>query len=270
MSQRQASVLVGLSRSTAQYRATRQDDGAVRQRLKELAHTYRRWGSPKLHTVLRREKLVLNHKRTERIYREERLSLRTKRRKKRPAIRIHMPPATAPNQIWAMDFIFDRLAQGRRIKIFSLIDEFSKECLALEADTSISGVRVAQILESVAVSRGMPVSIRSDNGPEFTGKALYDWVKDRVSHIFIDPGKPTQNPFVESFHDKLRNELLDEHWFGTIKETRERIGDWKNGYNDFRPHSSLNGLTPNAFAKSFLKEQMQMVQKQDTQNARMA
>ncbi len=220
-----------------------------------------------LHVVLRREKLVINHKRTERIYREEELSLRTKRRKKRPAVRIQMPPATAPNQVWAMDFIFDRLANGRRIKIFSLIDEFSKECLALEADTSISGVRVVQILESVAISRGYPVSIRSDNGPEFTGKALYDWVNDRVNHIFIDPGKPTQNPFVESFHDKIRDEFLNEHWFSTLKEVREHIADWKSGYNNFRPHSSLNGLTPHAFAQSILKEQIQMDQKLVTQKA---
>lgn len=270
MSQRRASMLVGLSRSTVQYRATRQDDTALRQRLKELAHKYRRWGSPMLHMVLRRERLVLNHKRTERIYREERLSLRTKRRKKRTAIRIQMPPATAPNQVWAMDFIFDCLANGRRIKIFSLIDEFSKECLALEVDTSISGVRVAQILEAVAMSRVYPVSIRSDNGPEFTGKALYNWVNDRINHIFIEPGRPTQNPFVESFHDKLRDELLEEHWFGTLKEARERIADWKSGYNDFRPHSSLNGLTPNAFAQSILKEQIPIDQKLVTQKALMA
>lgn len=225
--------------------------------MRELAQQYRRWGSPMLHQVLRREGLVVNHKRTERIYREEGLSLRTKRRKKRPSLRVQMPPATAPNQVWAMDFISDRLADGRKVKILSLIDECTKECLALEADTSLNGVGVTRILDSVVLLRGYPAAIRSDNGPEFTSRALFDWGHDRVRHLFIDPGKPTQNPFVESFHDKLREEFLNEHFFLTLREVKERIAAWKDSYNGFRPHSTLNGLTPTAFAQKLLKDQTQ-------------
>jgi putative transposase len=257
MSQRRAGLLIGINRSTMRYKTANIDETTLRQRLKELAQKYRRWGSPMLHRVLRREGLVLNHKRTERIYREEGLSLRTKWRKKRPTIRVQMPPATEANQIWAMDFINDCLASGRKIKTLSLIDECTKECLALESDTSISGVGVVRILESVVAHRGYPKAIRTDNGPEFTSRALFEWCdSNHVEHIFSDPGKPTQNPFVESFHDKFRKELLNEHWFLSLKEFRAAVGSWRSDYNDFRPHSTLNGLTPTEFAQKMFKEQV--------------
>lgn len=268
MSQRRASKLIGINRSTMQYTPIICDETALRQRLKELAQKYRRWGSPMLHRVLRREGLVLNHKRTERIYREEKLSLRTKRRKKRPSLRIQMPPATEPNQIWAMDFINDRLVSGRKVKTLSLIDECTKECPALESDTSLNGIGVVRILESVAALRGYPKAIRTDNGPEFTSRTLFEWCENNhVDHIFSDPGKPTQNPFVESFHDKFRKELLNEHWFLTLKEFREAVVAWKADYNNFRPHSTLNGLTPTEFAQKMFKEQMAKAVQQDPLNA---
>ena len=161
--------------------------------------------------ILKREGLVVNRKRTERIYREEKLALRTKKHKKRPTIRISMPPATVANQVWAMDFIEDRFMDGRKLKAYTLIDEYTKESLAIEIDTSMGGQRVAQVLEQVASLRGHPQSIRSDNGPEFTGKALFNWTdSNNVTHMFIEPGKPTQNPFIESFHDKFRKDFLNE------------------------------------------------------------
>jgi len=249
MSQRRASSLIDLHRSTLHYKPKAKDDEALRKRMRELAYTYHRWGSPQLHIILKRENLVVNHKRTERIYCEEKLSLRTKKRKKRPT----MPPATGANQVWAMDFIEDRFMDNRKLKVYTLIDEYTKESLAIEMDTSLSGQRVAEVLEHVAALRGYPQSIRSDNGPEFTGKALFKWTDtNRVTHIFIEPGKPTQNPFIESFHDKFRDEFLNENWFTTLKIAREKVAQWRQTYNEFRPHSTLKGLTPSEFARRLL------------------
>jgi putative transposase len=164
-----------------------------------------------------------------------------------------MPPATAANEVWAMDFIEDRLMDGRKLKTYTLIDEYTKESLAIEMDTSLGGQRVVQILERVSALRGYPKSIRSDNGPEFTGKALFGWSDtNKVIHIFIEPGKPTQNPFIESFHDKFRDEFLNEHWFATLKIARTAMAEWRSTYNEFRPHSSLDGLTPCEFARRLL------------------
>ena len=221
--------------------------------MRDLAQKHTRWGSPQLHDVLKREGLVINHKRTERIYNNEKLSLRTKKRKKRPGLRIAMPPAQRANQQWAMDFIEDRTAGSRRIKIFTLIDEYTKESLAMEADTSISGVRVALILTRVAMQRGFPEVLRSDNGAEFTSRALFDWTQaHKVLPDFIEPGKPTQNPFIESFHSRFRDECLNENWFVSLPQARVIIGQWRSMYNSFRPHSSLNGLTPHEFARRLL------------------
>lgn len=210
-----------------------------------------------MHTILKREGLVVNCKRTERVYREEKLSLRTKKRKKRPTIRVEMPPATGANEMWAMDFIEDRFMDGRKLKAYTLIDEYTKESLVIEIDTSIGGQRVVRILDQVAALRGYPKAIRSDNGPEFTSKALFIWCEtNNVTHVFIEPGKPTQNPFIESFHDKFRDEFLNENWFAVLKTAREKAEEWRQTYNGFRPHSTLDGLTPNEFAQRLIKEQI--------------
>jgi putative transposase len=253
MSERRASELVNIHRSTLHYKPKLKNDESIRKRMRELAFKHHRWGCPLLHVILKREGLVVNRKRTERIYREEKLSLRTKKRKKRPTIRISMPPATGANQMWAMDFIEDRFMDGRKLKAYTLIDEFTKESLVIEIDTSMGGQRVAQILEQVAALRGYPQSIRSDNGPEFTGKALFNWTDtNKVNHVFIEPGKPTQNPFAESFHDKFRKEFLNENWFAIPKVARTKAAEWRQTYNEFRPHSTLDGLTPCEFARRLL------------------
>jgi putative transposase len=270
MSERRASVLVDIHRSTLHYRPKLKNDEAIRKRMRELAYKYHRWGCPQLHVILKREGLVVNRKRTERIYREEKLSLRTKKRKKRPTIRISMPPATGANQVWAMDFIDDRLMDGRKLKSYTLIDEYTKESLAIVIDTSIGGQRVVQVLDQVAGLRGYPQSIRSDNGPEFTCKALFSWTdSNKVTHVFIEPGKPTQNPFIESFHDKFRDEFLNENWFATLKAARIAAAEWRQTYNGFRPHSTLDGLTPCEFARRLLikdqfKDQDKVEQQQQT------
>ena len=246
---------MGLNRSTLYYigRGNRNDE-ALRIRLKELAAQYKRWGCPMLHHVLRREGFVMNHKRTWRIYKEEKLGLKRHRRKRHlPSdLRKNMPAPTRPNELWAMDFIIDRLQDGRRLKIFTLIDEFNKRCLAMEIDTSISSERVARILQEVASRVGYPKAIRSDNGPEFTSKALFNWRRDNgVEPLFIDPGKPTQNAFAESFHGRFREECLNENWFVALDEARQICADWRLMYNSFRPHTSLGRLTPDEFTKKY-------------------
>lgn len=250
MSQRRASKLVAIQRSTLFYKPHNKDESAIRCRMRELAAQFTRWGCPLIHRVLRREGLVVNHKRTERIYREEKLSLKVRRRKKRPTLRIEMPKTDRANQHWAMDFIHDQLMNGRRVKALTLIDEYTRESLAIEVDTSLSGRRVVQVLQRVIELRGCPDVIRSDNGPEFTSAALFEWVQEvPVRHFLIEPGKPTQNSFIESFHSRFRDEFLNENGFTTLQEMRELTKKWQTIYNEVRPHSSLDGLTPREFAR---------------------
>lgn len=203
-----------------------------------------------IHRVLKREGLVRNHKRTERLYREEGLSIRTRKRKKRAChLRVEMPVPTAVNQRWSMDFVSDRIWMGRRFRIFGVVDDFSRESLTLEVDTSIGGARVARVLDRIVAERGRPDSIRCDNGPEFTGQALDEWAyRNSVKLDFIEPGKPTQNAFIESFNSLLRRECLNDHWFTSLQEAREIIEAWRLEYNTERPHGSLGDLTPREFA----------------------
>ncbi len=250
LSVRRACGLVGLWRSTQQYQPQRKDDKGFRARLRELAEQRRRYGAPRLHVILKREGLVINHKRTERVYREEGLSLRLRKRKKRASgLRIEMPKPERVNQRWSMDFVSDALWTGRRFRILTIVDNYSRECPWLEVDTSIGGERVCRVLDQIAATRGTPEMITVDNGPEFSGRALDEWAYQRgVKLNFIRPGKPTENAYIESFNGKFREECLNEHWFTSFNEARERIESWRQDYNMFRPHSSIGDLTPNEFA----------------------
>mgnify|MGYP003736092241 CR=1 FL=1 len=235
----------------------------MRQRLRELAQKRRRWGCPQLHRVLRREGLVVNHKRTERIYREENLSIRTKKRKKTASeLRIQIPDAQKANQQWAMDFMSDALFDGRKIRLLTLIDEYSREALAIEVDTSINGVRVTNVLNRVAARYGLPDMIKVDNGPEFIGKALDAWAYQRgVKLQFSRPGKPVDNRFIESFNGRLRQECLNDNWFMSLAHASQIVEEWRVDYNIFRPHSSLNDMTPQESAdKEREKLQLTLVQ----------
>jgi putative transposase len=201
---------------------------------------------------LRRENIVINHKRTERIYKEAGLTLaRRKKFKKRSGVqRQQLDRAMQMNQRWSMDFVADSLNDGRRLRILTIVDEYSRECPAIEVDTSINGQRVAYVLDRIANVRGYPKCIVVDNGPEFAGKVLDEWAYRRgVQLHFITPGKPVENCYVESFNGKLRNECLNENWFLNITEAREIIENWRIDYNEVRPHSSLGGMTPTEFAK---------------------
>lgn len=194
--------------------------------------------------------LKVNHKPIERIYREERLSLRLKKRKRQAAaLRVPLPAPLRPNQRWAMDFVFDTLFEGRRFKVLTLIDVFTRECLALLVDFSIGGQRVARTLDEVAELRGMPEVITVDNGPEFTSRALDEWAhRKQVKLDFIRPGKPIENGFIESFNGKLRDECLNQNQFVALTEAAVILDAYRREYNEERPHSSLDGLTPAKFA----------------------
>jgi putative transposase len=249
-SQRRACELVGIEPKTFRYVSKRPDDGALRQRLKELALERRRFGYRRLHIMLRREGVVLNRKKLYRVYREERLTVRKRGGRKRAlGTRAPMAIPQGTNQRWSLDFVSDALASGRRFRILTVVDDFSRECLALVVDNSLSGIRVARELDRVVEMRPTPCMVVSDNGTELTSRAILEWQeKQGVEWHYIAPGKPTQNGFIESFNGRLRDECLNEHLFANLAQARIIIEAWKIDYNTRRPHTSLNGLTPTEFA----------------------
>jgi len=224
--------------------------------MKELIGAHKSWGYPIIHDVLRREGLVRNPKKTWRIYKENGLTLKLRKRRKRAsAVRLKLPDSSRPNERWAMDFLSDSLWNGRKFKVLTVIDTFTKECLATEADTSINGERVTRVLDWLTLARGCPEVITTDNGPEFAGKTLDRWAyNNNVRLDFIQPGKPIQNAFIESFNGRLRHECLNQHYFVTLGEAKNIIENWRKEYNTFRPHGSLNGLTPEEFRKGWKKQ----------------
>ena len=252
VSQRRACYLVGIHRSVARHQPCQGDEPALRARLRELAATFPRYGYKLLHELLKREGLVVNAKKTYRLYREEHLQVRRKRRKRFPARdRVPLPRLDGPNQRWSMDFMSDQLATGRRVRILNVVDDYSRECIGQLVDVSISGERVSRLLERLAVERARPTAIVVDNGPEFTSKALFGWAQRMGVRLhFIQPGKPCQNAFVESFNGKFRDACLNEQWFVDLAEARRRIEAWRLHYNTVRPHSSLGFLSPEQFRRA--------------------
>lgn len=251
LSKRKACLLINLTRSTSHYRRKAKDDHHLRTRMKELAHKHKRYGSPRLHALLKREGLVVNHKRTERIYRQEGLSLPQRMRKKRiSAVRVHMPPASKVNEVWSMDFVSDACADGRPFRILAIVDDFTKVSPGILVSTSIPGTKVTAFIDQIAFQHGYPVRLRVDNGPEFTSKVFQQWAYERTIQIdYIRVGKPTDNAFIESFNGRLRDECLNEHWFLSVRDAQEKIEFWRVFYNRERPHSTLGFLTPYEFVK---------------------
>ena len=249
LSQRRACRLAGIDHSTLHYRSMRPDDSVLRRRLRELAQERRRFGYRRLGWLLAREGHAMNHKKLYRLYREEKLMVRRRGGRKRAlGTRAPMELPHAVNQRWSLDFVSDTLADGRRFRILCVVDDFSRECLATVVDTSLSGVRVVRELDRLTLERITPRVIVSDNGTELTSNAVLKWATDRVEWHYIQPGKPVQNAFVESFNSKLRDECLNEHVFAHLPEARRIIEVWRYDYNWFRPHSSLGARTPREFA----------------------
>lgn len=251
VSQRRACQVIAADRTSMRYRSVRADDAALRARLRELAAVRRRFGYRRLQLLLRREGTVVNHKKLRRIYREERLQVRRRGGRKR-ALGTRAPLALpqGPNQRWSLDFVSDTLTDSRRFRMLTVVDDFTRECVVLVADTSLSGLRVGRELDVAIARRGRPQTIVSDNGTEFTSMAMLRWSQEtQIEWHYIAPGKPTQNAFIESFNGRLRDELLNETLFTSLHHARQALADWKDDYNTVRPHSAIGNVPPAAYAK---------------------
>jgi putative transposase len=253
LSERHACRLVGLGRSTYRYRARRAErDSALRARLKELAAKRMRFGYRRLTAMLVREGMQANHKRVYRLYREEGLAMRIRQRRRiRWSGTVSSAVARRANERWSIDFVSDCVSTGRVIRMLTVVDDCTRECPAIEVDTSMGGLRVRRVLDRIAGERGLPEAIVLDNGPEFRGRALAAWSEERGVRLeFIQPGKPAQNAYAESFNGRLRDECLNANWFTSLSDARRKIESWRQDYNQLRPHSSLNYLPPAEFART--------------------
>jgi putative transposase len=250
MSERRACKSIGCCRMTMRYRTIRSDDTGLRQRMKALAQERRRFGYRRLHVLLKREGYVINHKKLFRLYREEKLAVRRRGGRKRAiGTRAPMLVPIGPNERWSLDFVSDQLTCGRRFRILTVVDDCTRECLALVADTSLSGVRVTRELDRLMIERSKPRMVVSDNGSELTSNAILTWAdRSRVEWHYIAPGKPMQNGFIESFNGRLRDELLNETLFTSLAQARVALQRWQADYNEERPHSKLGWQTPSEFA----------------------
>ena len=248
LSERTACKLLGVERSSYRYEPRPDRNIELREALVKLARQKPRYGYRRLHVLLQRRGHEVNVKRVYRLYLEERLAVRRKKRKRLVRDHALAPRLIRPNQEWAMDFIVDGLATGRMVRILSVVDAYTRECLALEADTSLGSGRVTRVLERLIEERGRPENVRSDNGPEFTSRRMLGWAEDwKVGLVHIQPGRPMQNGHVESFHGRLRDECLNAHWFRTLNDVRSTLASWRQEYNCERPHSSLDYRTPEEF-----------------------
>ncbi|MFC3615139.1 IS3 family transposase [Lutimaribacter marinistellae] len=245
VSQRRACSVLGVDRSSV-----RPNDAALRKAMKAVAAERRRFGYRRVHVMLERQGWQVNQKKLRRLYREEKLQVRKRGGRKRAlGTRRPMLVPERPNERWSLDCVSDAFTDGRRFRVLAIVDDFSRECLALVADTSLSGLRVTRELTAIMTRRGSPRTIVSDNGTELTSMAVLRWCQDtQIDWHYIAPGKPMQNAFIESFNGSFRDELLNETLFSSLAEAREKIGAWQDDYNRHRPHSSLGNLTPQEFA----------------------
>lgn len=257
LSERHACGLIGMHRGSWRYRPRERDEAALRTRLRELAGERPRFGYRRLWVFLRRERTengeprwLVNHKRVYRLYREEGLAMRRRKRKRfRAEARVPLALPKTANEVWTMDYTHDELASGRKFRTLNLMDGYTREALAIEVDTSLPGLRVVRVLERLRERRGTPAAMQVDNGTEFTSRVVDQWAYQHgVALHFIERGKPTQNAFIESFNGKFRDECLNQNWFVDLREAQDRIEAWRVDYNTVRPHSSLRYLTPEEFA----------------------
>jgi putative transposase len=256
VSERRACRVVGIPRSSYRYRSAARDQTALRLRIRELAATRVRYGYRRLHVLLRREGWRVNHKRVYRLYREEGLGIRVKRRKKlASAPRVLPPPAQRPHERWSVDFLTDSLLDGRRFRVLTIVDNVSRVSPAIEVGVSLTSERVVGVLERLKRTTGTPARIAVDNGPEFISKALDAWAyQNGVQLEFSRPGKPTDNAFAESFNGRFRDECLNQHWFASLEEVRQTVEGWRIEYNTERPHRALGQQTPAAWEAAWTPE----------------
>jgi putative transposase len=251
VSQRRECNVMQTDRSSVRYQSKRVNDNEQREAIKRISKERRRFGYRRINVMLQREGIHMNHKKLRRIYAEEQLQVRRRGGRKRAlGMRRPMEVPDRPNQRWSLDFVSDAFTDGRRFRILTVVDDFSKENVLLVPDTSISGLRVTRELDQAFAERGMPRTIVSDNGTEFTSMAILKWVQDNgLDWHYIQPGKPTQNAFIESFNGKLRDECLNETLFASLSDAREELANWQDDYNNHRPHSSIGNLTPSEFVE---------------------
>lgn len=257
ISERRACWLVGISRSVLRYRPEQSvEERQLRGRIVELAQQRRRFGYRRIHALLRRDGIEINHKRLYRLYRSEGLTVKRRRRRKGVAVQRHaLEVPSRPNEVWSMDFVMDALADGRRLKMLTIVDDVTRESIDVVVDRSICGTYVARVLDQAVLFRGTPRALRTDQGPEFTSKALDQWAYERgVELRLIQAGKPTQNAFIESFNGRFRDECLNEHWFTDLAHARDTVAQWRCDYNQHRPHSALGYQTPAEYAAQWRTE----------------
>jgi len=251
LSERRALMVVGMSASTLRYQTVPDRNQALRGQIITLAQRHRRYGSGMIYLKLRQAGLAVNHKRVERLYAEARLQVKRRRRKKVPVTdRQPLGRPQAANQVWSMDFVFDRTAEGRVIKNLTVVDDATHEAVAIVPERAIGGQSLTRILDGIAHHRRLPQAIRTDNSKEFCGQAMLTWAHARGVKLFlIEPGKPNQNAYIESFNGRFRDECLNEHWFTSLSHAKVVIEAWRREYNEERPKKALGGLTPSAYAR---------------------
>lgn len=253
LSERRACRLVGQCRSGMRYESRRTDETNLRDEVREVAHEYPRYGYRRVHWCMRQRGFIIGETRLRRIYSQEGLSVRRRRRRRLKTVaRRPMSLPSQPGERWSMDFVHDQLGDGRRIRVFAAVDDFTRTSVAMKIGTSLTGADVSASLTQAFLEHGVPKSITVDNGPEFTSDYFQRWAaRFGIELQFIDPGKPMQNAFAESFNGRLRDECLNLHWFGSLMEARHLIEDWREHYNNHRPHGALNNMTPSQFHQAW-------------------
>lgn len=262
LSERRALQVMRMSASALRYQPRPDRNQSLRERIVALAHRHRRYGAAMIYLKLRQAGEVVNHKRVERLYAEARLQVKRRKRKKIPiADRQPLSRPRAANQVWSMDFVFDRTAEGRVIKSLTVVDDATHEAVAIVPERAIGGLSLTRILDRLAMSRGLPKAIRTDNGKEFCGRAMLTWAHQRGVQLFlIEPGKPNQNAYIESFNGRFRDECLNEHWFTSLPHAKVVIESWRREYNEERPKKGLGGLTPSAYAEQLASKAVTLIQ----------
>lgn len=250
LSERRSLQVIGMSASALRYQPAPDRNQALREQIITLAQRHRRYGSGMIYVKLRQAGQPVNHKRVERLYAEARLQVKRRKRKKVPVTdRQPLGRPQAANQVWSMDFVFDRTAEGRVVKNLTVVDDATQESVAIEVERAIGGQSLTRILDRIALNRPLPQAIRTDNGKEFCSEAMLTWAHTRGVKLFlIEPGKPNQNAYIESFNGRFRDECLNEHWFTSLSHAKVVIEAWRREYNEERPKKSLGGMTPSAYA----------------------